>query len=373
VRRPAVAAILGVILGGPGTRPALAHSFPFTDVTLTLGADGAFAADVVADLDALALGVDASADSAALAAQIRAMPGAERERLVAGLTEMLERRLRVRFDGSPAPFVVSLPERDRPPSPGALPSALGLAARLEGRVPAGARTVVFFASRAFPPVRLTIVGADGQRRPVEVMERGGNSRALSLAEAMAAPPAFSTAARFLRLGFAHILPAGLDHVLFVAGLALLSPRLGPLLAQVTAFTLAHTLTLALAVYGAVSLPARVVEPLIAASIVYVGVENLFRREASWLRVALVFGFGLLHGLGFAGVLAEMGWPQGRRLLALVSFNAGVELGQLAVIVLALLLLAAAARAGVPRRQLERGLSVAIAAVGLLWTVQRLAA
>ena len=117
-----------------------------------------------------------------------------------------------------------------------------------------------------------------------------------------APEAAATAGRFLRLGFAHILPEGLDHVLFVLGLALLSARLGPLLAQVTAFTLAHTLTLALAVYGVVSLPSRVVEPLIAASIVYVAVENLFRREASWLRLALVFAFGLLHGLGFAGVL-----------------------------------------------------------------------
>jgi hypothetical protein len=190
---------------------------------------------------------------------------------------------------------------------------------------------------------------------------------------MAAPSAAATAGRFLRLGFAHILPAGLDHVLFVLGLALLSPRLGPLLAQVTAFTLAHTFTLALAVYGVVSLPSRVVEPLIAASIVYVAVENLFRREASWTRLVLVFAFGLLHGLGFAGVLAELGWPQGRKLLALVSFNVGVELGQLAVIVLALLVLAAATRAGVPRRPLERGLSVAVAAIGLVWVVQRLTA
>jgi hypothetical protein len=365
--------VLATLVLAPGARPALAHSFPFTDVTLALRADGTFAVDVVADLDALALGVDASADSAALAAQIRSMPAAERGRLVAGLGDMLQRRLRVRFDGTPAPFAVSLPERDRPPAPGVPPSALGLVARLEGRVPPGAKTVTFFASRAFPPVRLTVIGDDGQARRVEVVERGGTSRALSLTEAMAAPSAAATAGRFLRLGFAHILPAGLDHVLFVLGLALLSPRLGPLLAQVTAFTLAHTFTLALAVYGVVSLPSRVVEPLIAASIVYVAVENLFRREASWTRLVLVFAFGLLHGLGFAGVLAELGWPQGRKLLALVSFNVGVELGQLAVIVLALLVLAAATRAGVPRRPLERGLSVAVAAIGLVWVVQRLTA
>jgi hypothetical protein len=216
-----------------------------------------------------------------------------------------------------------------------------------------------------------VIAADGDTRPMEVLERGGESRPQPLRGPAAPASEAATAGRFLRLGFAHILPSGLDHVLFVLGLALLSPRLGPLLAQVTAFTLAHTCTLALAVYGVVSLPSRVVEPLIAASIVYVAVENLFRREASWLRLALVFAFGLLHGLGFAGVLSEMGWPQGRKLVALLSFNAGVELGQLTVIILALPLLSASSRLGVPRRPLERGLSLAIAAIGLAWTVQRL--
>ena len=160
-------------------------------------------------------------------------------------------------------------------------------------------------------------------------------------------------------------------MLFVLGLALLSPRLGPLLAQVTAFTLAHTVTLALAVYGVVSLPSRIVEPLIAASIVYVAVENLFRREASWTAPGPSSSrFGLLHGLGFAGVLAELGWPEGRRLLALLSFNLGVELGQLAVIAIALR--ASPPRAGRPAEApLEQGLSPGIAVVGLVWTVQRL--
>jgi hypothetical protein len=363
-------ALLALVLAAPGARPALAHSFAFTDVTLALRPDGSFAVDIACDLDALALGVDASADSAALARQIDAMTGADRERLVAGLAALLQRRVRVRFDGGPAPFTVSLPQHGRAPAPGTAPSALGVVARLQGRVPAGAKTVSFFASRAFPPVRLAVVSADGRRAPVEVLERGGESGPLALAGPTAAEPAAATAGRFLRLGFGHILPEGLDHVLFVLGLALLSPRLAPLLAQVTAFTLAHTITLALAVYGVVSLPSRVVEPLIAASIVYVAVENLFRQRASWTRLALVFAFGLLHGLGFAGALSELDWPQGRRLLVLLSFNLGVELGQLTVIAVALALLWASSRLGVPRRRAERALSVAIAAVGLVWTVQR---
>jgi hypothetical protein len=365
--RRALPALLLLLARAPA---AGAHDFAFTDVTVGLRADGTFAVEVACDLDALALGVDSSADSAALAAEIARLPPAAQEELVGRLGDLLKRRLRVRFDEQPVPFAVTLPERgiERPPE--ALPSALGLVARLTGAVPRGARSVGFFASRAFPPVRLMVVGPDGVRRLEEVLERGGTSRPIALREA-APPPWWSTARRFLVLGFTHILPAGLDHVLFVLGLALLSPRLGPLLAQVTAFTAAHTLTLGLAVHGVVSLPARVVEPLIAASIVYVAVENLLRREVGWLRLAVVFAFGLLHGLGFAGVLSELGWPEGRRLLALLSFNLGVEAGQVAVIVLALAVLQGATRAGVPRRRLERAVSLAIAAVGALWTVQRL--
>jgi hypothetical protein len=349
---------------------ASAHNFGFTDVRLELHADGTFRAEVVCDLDALALGVDSSADSAELAARIQAMSKAEQDALAAGLGDVLRRRVRVRFDDQPVPFAVSLPERGIRP-PGAQPSALGLVAQLDGRVPDGARMVSFFASRAFPPVRLAVVGQEGHPRPVEVLERGETSRPVPVAGPAGEEGGLEVARRFLHLGFTHILPEGLDHVLFVLGLALLSSRLGPLLAQVTAFTLAHTLTLALAVYGVVSLPSRIVEPLIAASIVYVAVENLVRTEATWSRLAVVFGFGLLHGLGFAGVLSELGWPQGRRLLALLSFNLGVELGQLAVIAIALAILAVLARSKVPRRRVEQGLSAGIAMVALVWTVQRL--
>jgi hypothetical protein len=340
-------------------------------VTLRLGAGATFAVDVVCDLDALALGVDAAAsDSAALAAEIAALPAERRQALVDELAAMLKRRLRVRFDDQPAAFEVTLPEADLPRPSAAAPSTLGLVARLTGGVPPGARTVSFFASRAFPPVRLTVVGADGRTMASEVLERGGTSTPVPTDAPAPDPRAAPVAWRFLRLGFEHILPDGLDHVLFVLGLALLSSRIKPLLLQVSAFTIAHTLTLALAVYGVVSLPSRVVEPLIALSIVYVGVENLMRRQPTGLRVAVVFVFGLLHGLGFAGALTELGWPSGRRLLALVAFNLGVELGQVTVIAVAVAALAAITRLGAPRRRIEQGLSVAIAAVAIVWTVER---
>ena len=113
---------------------------------------------------------------------------------------------------------------------------------------------------------------------------------------------------YLKLGFSHIVPAGPDHILFVLGIFLLSRKLKPILQQVTAFTIAHTLTLVLASMAWSRLPPSVVEPLIALSIVFVAVENILTPELKPSRIALVFAFGLLHGLGFAGVLSELGLP-----------------------------------------------------------------
>jgi hypothetical protein len=353
--------------------PAFAHNLGFTNVTIALTPDGRFVADVHCDLDALALGAPSSSDSAALAAEIEGMTAPAREELARKLADFLSRRLRVRFDGGPAPFEVSFPERGKPAAPDAPPTAFGLVARLEGRVPAGAREATFFASRVFPLVRLTWRAGPGGAPVEEVLVPGAESHPFSLAGRSAAAPWTETASRFLALGFTHILPKGLDHILFVLGLALLSPRVKALLAQVTSFTLAHTVTLALSIYGVVQLPSRVVEPLIAASIVYVAVENLLTTRLHAARVALVFAFGLLHGLGFAGALSELGWPEGQRLLALLALNAGVEAGQVTVIALALGVIAAWARAGAERLRLVRGASVAIAVVGAYWAVTRVVA
>jgi hypothetical protein len=350
--------------------PAGAHDFAFTDVRLELRADGSWSADVRCDLDALALGVSSSIDSAALAAEIEALSPEEQDDLVAGLARLLERRVRVRFDGQPAPFEATLPERGRHVGPGELPTALGLVVRLTGRTPEGVREVTFFASRAFPPVRLVVVRPGDSAGPVEVVAAGAESRPVPLTGERAPATTGETFLRFAGLGVTHILPYGLDLVLFVVGLALLSPRLGPLLAQVTAFTLAHTLTLALSSYGVVSLSPRLVEPLIALSIAYVGIENAVSPRLRPSRLGLVFVFGLLHGLGFAGVLAEMGLPERGRLLALLAFNLGVEVGQLAVIALALAALGLWALARRDRITLARPASLAIAAIGLVWTVRR---
>ena len=177
---------------------------------------------------------------------------------------------------------------------------------------------------------------------------------------------------YIPVGFDHILPKGLDHILFVLGLFFFATRPSPLLLQITAFTLAHTVTLALSALGYVSVPGPIVEPLIAASIVFVAVENIWARgKMSPWRPAVVFGFGLLHGLGFASVLAEFGLPEGAFVPALIGFNIGVELGQLAIVaVAAMLCWTWAARQGWYGKAIAIPASVAIAIIGAYWVLER---
>jgi hypothetical protein len=175
------------------------------------------------------------------------------------------------------------------------------------------------------------------------------------------------------LGYKHILPLGFDHILFILSLFLLSPKLKPVLWQATAFTIAHSVTLGLAMYHIITPPSKIIEPLIALSIMYVALENIFSPRLKTSRIAVVFLFGLIHGLGFAGALSEMGLPQNDYLLSLVMFNVGVELGQLTVILLAFFLMAKwFSGKHYYRKAMVIPLSIIIAVVAAVWTVQRLA-
>jgi len=177
---------------------------------------------------------------------------------------------------------------------------------------------------------------------------------------------------YLKLGYQHILPLGLDHILFVLSLFLLSPKLKPVLLQSLAFTLAHSVTLCLAVYNIIRPSARIVEPLIALSIMYVALENIFSPRLKPSRIGVVFCFGLVHGLGFAGALSSLGLPQNSFLSSLVMFNAGVELGQLTVILLAWLLLAKLfGHKPYYRKFIVIPLSALIAIVAGYWVLQRI--
>lgn len=177
---------------------------------------------------------------------------------------------------------------------------------------------------------------------------------------------------YLQLGFTHIIPGGPDHVLFVLGLVLLTTRVRPLLTQITAFTVAHCLTLLLALEGVIALPASIVEPLIALSISYVAIENILVRQMTPWRPALVFGFGLMHGLGFAGVLTELGLPVQDRLAAVLAFNLGVEAGQLTIVGLVCgLVLFWWKDKPWYRTRIVYPASLAIALIGLYWTAERI--
>jgi hypothetical protein len=243
---------------------------------------------------------------------------------------------------------------------------------LWGEAPPGARQFAF-ANSAQTGAFLLILEVEGDKGIYRTwLEPGKSSPPFTLGEALRSPSRGEVVRRYLVLGFTHIVPKGLDHILFVLGLFLLSPRIKSLLWQVSAFTLAHTLTLALSVYGVVSLPSRVVEPAIALSIVFVAVETVLARRLTPWRPVVVFLFGLLHGLGFAGVLTELGLPRSQFLAALLSFNVGVELGQLAVILVAAVLLALPfGKKPWYRSRIEVPASLAIAAVALVWFVQRL--
>ncbi len=177
---------------------------------------------------------------------------------------------------------------------------------------------------------------------------------------------------YLQLGYMHILPLGFDHILFVLSLFLLSPKLKPVLWQATAFTIAHSVTLGLAMYHVITPPTKIVEPLIAISIMYVALENIFSPRLKASRIGVVFLFGLVHGMGFAGALGQMGLPQNAYLLSLIMFNVGVELGQLTVILSAYFLLAKWFRdKPYYRKGIVIPLSVIIATIAGFWTIQRI--
>ena len=290
----------------------------------------------------------------------------------------------------PAPLTLTLEERPGEPRPAPLPltfrweipptaKQLELSLSLFDTVGFAALfEVLFHRGQGIPPVLQLVQSRQAMVIDLDAFQEDTRSTASTHAPpgpggASPAPVRGNSAWQFVELGFTHILPKGLDHILFVLGLFLLSPKLKPLLWQVTAFTLAHSITLALAVLGIFALPGRVVEPLIALSIAVVAIENLFHTEVSPWRWVGVFGFGLIHGLGFAGVLNEVSLPRDQIGVALLSFNIGVELGQLAVIALAL----AATKWCEDRAWygpwVRRPACLLIALAGVVWTVERLMA
>ena len=181
---------------------------------------------------------------------------------------------------------------------------------------------------------------------------------------------WSTFASFLRQGFLHVLPLGLDHILFVIGLFLLSRKFKVLIYQISIFTLAHTLTLGLATVGLISVPSTIVEPIIAASIAFVALENIFFPTYHPRRLIIVFVFGLIHGLGFAGALSDLNLDPSILIFSLIGFNLGVEGGQLAVILLSFIGVYRFKNEDSYRKGIVIPLSFIIAGLGIYWAIER---
>ncbi len=368
---------------------AQAHEIGTTTVTVHLrpaGPEraGAYRIDVVTDASALVEKLQSMSDAR------RSTPmSADTAAGLAALEGTFLGRVAVRFDDAvvrpDVVFAVAPPADDLSSSVATI--------RLVGDVPPGATRFSWSYGWTFASYALRVVedGAeDGARQnrvelssvehraaPTSVASAAtqwleGGESSTPYAMGIAAPP-FSraqVAAQYVWLGLTHIVPMGLDHVLFVLGLFLLSRRWRPLLWQVSAFTVAHSITLGLGMYGLVGAPPRIVEPLIALSIAYVAVENLLVSELKARRVALVFAFGLLHGLGFAGVLSELGLPRDAFAVALVGFNVGVEAGQLLVIAAAFALVGWSRAYPSYRQRVVLPASMAIACMAVYWTIER---
>ena len=266
--------------------------------------------------------------------------------------------------------------------------AVVMVGRWKTRVPAG---LTGWKVRSLPGHKVSVLfinTVNGTPHPrVETLFPGEVSFTLDLAGLTAARPegpsagsvpvtggdhdGWSVFLNFLRSGFHHVLPEGFDHILFVLGLFLLSRSWKPMVTQVTAFTLAHSVTLALAAAGKVHVPSSIVEPVIALSIVFLALENIFfPRYRPW-RLFVVFVFGAIHGLGFASGLSEKPIPTGSFLAALTGFNVGVECAQLAILSLALAATCWLRDEAKYRRWVVIPASVFIALAGLWWAVERL--
>ena len=343
---------------------AQAHEIGTSNVRLTL-TDKAWSAEITTAPTALANKIGPQAGQPRVdtldAATVRA-------RLTAA-TRIIADYIEVRFDGVVSPVRVTIAQVEMPDDI-ALPAFVVL--RAEGAVPAEAKAITWRFGLIYSTYAVVFSDASGSEPLTQWLDGDAESQPFPIYASGPPPTRLDIVVQYLTLGFRHIVPEGLDHILFVLGIFLLTPKLKPVLVQVTAFTIAHSVTLGLTMYRVLSMPPRIVEPLIALSIAYVAIENIITPKLTPWRPLVVFGFGLVHGMGFAGALTELRLPRAEIIPALISFNIGIELAQLTVIAAAYFAVAF----WVSDRRWYRARVVlpactAIAATGLFWTIQRL--
>ena len=365
LRRLTVLAGMAALVVFAATDSLLAHPTATSFVIVTVTDSRTAVVDITTDAQSLLLKLEVLGGEASPAA---ARTPADRRARLATLMPVLMRHVALDVDTVAAPL-----------SPGTVTAPDGKEDRvrvtLTATLPQGARTLswqsTLFLSSYPVLIRAGDPSAPTDADAYEWLNGSDPSRVHPLSDLNLRNGGWTRFARVVSLGFTHILPRGLDHVLFVCGLFLLAGGTRTLFFQISAFTVAHSVTLALAALGYVTVPPAIVEPLIAASIAYVAIENLTMTSLSRWRLAIVFGFGLLHGLGFASALRDLGVSRPDLPITLVGFNVGVELGQLAVVALAATLVRLLPIPTSRRRQwVTVPASAAIAAMGIFWAIQR---
>lgn len=350
--------------------PTQAHPLILAKATADFSQADRYEITIVCDVAALVMQSTPGHLDPDLIDEFRNMPRDELMQWIGDARRAFQPRFRLEFDGvQSVPLVVEFPDADKlreglKDDGATLPKQI----IIQGLRPLDAGQFAIAFPTDLGPVMLTVLRTDSE--PAQWMLAPSELSPRMDLEGAGPQSKLDVAWIFLVSGFEHILPEGLDHILFVLGLFLLSPQLKPLLWQVTAFTVAHSVTLLMSSYKLVTLPAEVVEPLIALSIAFIAVENIFTTQLHWWRPVVVFAFGLLHGLGFAGVLAEVGLPKDHFLTALLMFNVGVEFGQLAVILLAFLAVGWFRNKPWYRAWIVIPASCAIAIIGSYWTIER---
>ena len=351
-------------------RPAL--------VEINVNTDGTYRVEVRASIEALLTGINAkykNTQDSPMAEEYDALRVLVKEKLAEAFVPFQSRFAEVielRFDGERVPLKVTDVDI---PEPGYTKVPRISVIALEGAVDRTVTSLDWYYPASFGDNAVRVRQVDevnekwhwSQWQWIRDDER---SEPFSLVEVFSQPSIGHLVTTYMVSGFEHILPKGLDHILFILGIFLLSLHFKPLLWQVTMFTIAHTITLGLSASGYISLPENIVQPLIALSIAYVGIENLWHKSLHNSRLVLVFAFGLLHGIGFAGMLREFGMPDEDFLAALISFNIGVELGQLAVILMAFAVVGWLRHREYYRYAVIIPGSLAISVIGLYWTVDR---
>jgi hypothetical protein len=340
--------------------PIHAHEIGATQVAASFTAE-TYVVDVTVDPDALLTLLWIRAGR-----QIETVVDrAARDRRIEELAPVFLDSIDLRFDGARTRPGFEY----RPASATAGVARQPLLIRLTGRHPAASKFTISYplASGSFA---MTVRFAPDVVRTIW-LEGGVQSAPVAL-DAGLTPTRLAVASRYFQLGFEHVVPRGFNHVLLVLGAFFVGGRRRSIVTQFSAFTVSHAIAVLLTVCGLVSVPLRVVEPLIALSAAFFAAENLLSDEVRSWRLTLIFVLGLLHGMGFAGVLRELELPRAELLTALTSFNVGVEAAQLALVAFAIFVVGRWRRTSVAYRSLVvQPASLVIAVAGVYWIVSGL--